>query len=135
MKVSTRALSRKFVVAAWLLSLVVVLAGEYKVGLTWSPNSETDLKGYRLYWGTNSGTNLAVTDFQYTTNILAPSNVVHVSVTGGTRWVFAVTAYNEANLESELSLPVTVEFDSPTLAAVSGFRTGLVFSVSISTNR
>ena len=133
MKVSTRLVSRKFAVAAWLLSLVAVLAGEYNVGLTWSPNPENDLKGYRIYWGTNSGTNLALTDFQYTTNIYAPSNVVYVSVAGRTRWVFAVTAYNEANLESELSLPVTVEFDSPALAAVSGFSTGLVFSVS--TNR
>ena len=66
------------------------------VTLAWDPNSETDLAGYKVYYGTASGV--------YGAPITLGKTTTH-TVTGlapGT-YYFAVTAYNTAGLESGFS--------------------------------
>lgn len=80
----------------------------HNVTLAWNANTETNLAGYKLYWGTASGS--------YTR-----SNVLN-TVTSGTitnlsssvTYFFAVTAYNTAGLESGFSTQVS--WTSPTNA-------------------
>ena len=69
--------------------------------MAWDPNPESDLAGYVLHWGTQSGV--------YTNN-LNVGNVTLQQVTGlddGTTYYFVVTAYNRSNLVSEPSAEVS----------------------------
>ncbi len=67
------------------------------VTLEWDPNTEPDLAGYKVYYGTAPRT--------YGTPITL-GKVTTYTVTGltpGTTYYFAVTAYNTAGLESGFS--------------------------------
>jgi hypothetical protein len=74
------------------------------VTLAWDANTESDLAGYKVYWGKATGvyTNSPIPTVApsatptYTTPVLA----------NGT-WYFAVTAYNTAGLESGYSNEVS----------------------------
>jgi hypothetical protein len=71
------------------------------VTLAWDPNPESDVVGYRLYYGTTSRAYPNVTDV---------GKVTTSSVSGlvsGTTYFFAVTAYNSAALESAYSAEIT----------------------------
>lgn len=78
-------------------NLVVATTGESTadpVGLAWDQNSEPDVTGYKLHYGTAPGV--------YGTTIDV-GNAVIGSVTGltyNTTYYFAVTAYNSEGLES-----------------------------------
>ena len=64
------------------------------VGLAWDPNSEADVTGYKLYYGTAPGTYTEAIDV---------GNAVTKDVTGlvyDTTYYFSVTAYNAEGLES-----------------------------------
>jgi len=76
------------------------LAEAGDVGLIWDPNPETDLAGYRVYVGTASRTYGP----PITTGI-QPSYVL-TSLPPGT-YYFAVTAFNNAGLESGFSNEVS----------------------------
>ena len=68
-----------------------------QITLEWDPNSEPDLAGYKLYYGTASG--------NYT-NAIDVGNQVTYTVTGlnpGVTYYFAVTAYNTSGFESDYS--------------------------------
>lgn len=70
------------------------------VTLAWDPNTESDLAGYKLYYGTASGV--------YGT-VISVGNQTTYTVTGlpaGT-YYFAVTAYNTEGLESGFSNEVS----------------------------
>jgi hypothetical protein len=82
------------------------VADSRDVTLTWDPNAEADLKGYRVYYGTSSGNYTSVIDV---------GNQVTCTVTGltpGETYYFAATAYNNIGLESDYSteLVYTVPF-------------------------
>jgi len=68
--------------------------------LAWDPNSETNLAGYKVYFGMASGVynapNIIGTETTYTVNGLGPGT-----------WYFAVTAYNTEGLESGYSNEVS----------------------------
>ena len=66
------------------------------VALKWNPNSETDLAGYRIYYGTSSAPFAQAMEVH--TNSASVSNLV-----GGATYTFAVTAYNDAGAESTFS--------------------------------
>lgn len=78
----------------------------------WDPNSESDLAGYKFYWGTSSR--------QYT-QIKDVGNYTTTEVTGFTSgiWYFAVTAYNTSGLESSYSNEVVINFDNNNLMSPS----------------
>jgi len=87
-----------------VLSPSLVMAGD--VTLAWDPNSETDLAGYKLYYGTASGA--------YTESIDV-GNVNEFTITGldtGVLYYFAATAYDVDGNESYYSNEVSHEIAS-----------------------
>ncbi len=67
------------------------------ITLDWNPNTESDLAGYKLYFGTAPG--------DYST-IINTGNVIEYTVDGfeiGTTYYFALSAFDNANNESGLS--------------------------------
>lgn len=80
--------------------LLMALAAELRAGqvtLAWDPNTETDLAGYKLYYGNATRAYSEVVDL---------GNVTTFVVTGllpGQTYFFAVTAYNIAQAESSYS--------------------------------
>jgi hypothetical protein len=73
------------------------VAGPNEAILTWDANTETDLAGYNVYFGTASG--------QYGTPEDAGNVTTYTlqNLTSGTRYFFAVSAYDLAGNESTLS--------------------------------
>ena len=68
--------------------------------LAWDPNTESDLAGYRVHYGTASGSYTVHTDVH---------NVTTYTVTGltaGQTYYFAATAYDASGNESGYSNPV-----------------------------
>ena len=70
------------------------------VNLAWDPNSEPDLAGYRVYFGTGSG------NYTQTMEVETPSATVP-DLTEGVVYYFAVTAYNTEGVESGYSNEVS----------------------------
>ena len=71
--------------------------GSYELKLAWNASISTDVTGYRIHYGTASGT--------YTTSIVL-GNVTTATVSGladGATYHFAVSAFNAAGLESGFS--------------------------------
>jgi FG-GAP-like repeat/Fibronectin type III domain len=82
--------------------------------LAWNPNTDPNLGGYVLYWGTQSGV--------YTSNSNV-GNVTTTQVTGladGTVYYFAVEAYNTAGLMSGYSNEVSGQTSGGTPPAYGG---------------
>lgn len=79
---------------------VMVLNGDGRVDLSWNHNRENDLAGYNVYYSyTYEG--------RYTLIGTTRNNYfVDYDVTNGTRYYYAVTAFDYNNNESELSLEV-----------------------------
>jgi hypothetical protein len=71
------------------------------VTLSWIPNPEPDIAGYRVYYRATAGDSSEVTDVGNTTTFTV-SNLVD-----GVTYVFSVTAYNSASLESQPSAEVS----------------------------
>jgi len=103
---------RQFHLAFFLLPLAFCLLPSFvsaaDVTLAWDANSESDLAGYVLHYGTSSG--------NYTSNIDV-GNTTQYTITGlqsGVTYYFAATAYDNNNLESTYSqeLAYTVVVDS-----------------------
>ena len=67
------------------------------VTLAWDRNPETDVTGYQLYYGTNSGI------YSQTVNVGNTTEVVIPDLESRTTYYAVVTAYNTAGLESFLS--------------------------------
>lgn len=115
---STKVLRTEWIllVAFSLFFLSGVNAGDLIV--SWDPNTEPDLLGYRIYYGTSSG--------NYTT-VIDVGNVTNYTVSGfseGIEYFFAVTAYDTAYNESDFSLEVsaTIKVDDiipPTIYSVN----------------
>jgi hypothetical protein len=76
------------------------MVGE-SVTLAWDPNSEPDLAGYRLYYGTASRS------YYRTVEVAGGTSVPVADLDPGTTYYFAVTAYNTAGLESDFSNEVS----------------------------
>lgn len=84
------------------------------IGLAWDANSETDLVGYKVYWGTTSRS--------YGTPIVVPGTPAAPTYTltgfsGGT-YFFAVTAYNagaESGYSNEVSATILPNPPPPTV--------------------
>lgn len=90
-----------FIVSTLLLLLLLTLfpgrLGASALTVAWDPNTEDDLAGYKVYYGTQSGNYDFVVDVgnvaQYTVSNLEPE----------TQYYFAVTAYDTSGNESDFS--------------------------------
>ena len=104
-----------------LLIFVATSVMAADVTLQWDPNSEPDLAGYKIYYGTASRTYGEPIDVgnvtTYTAKDLEP----------GTKYYFAATAYNEDGYESDYSNEVM--WGIPT--APSNFRITVTVTVEV----
>lgn len=85
----------------------------HSVKLTWDPNPEPDLAGYKIYYGNGS---------RNYHNVINVGNVVIVQVDGLTeniKWYFAATAYDTAANESGYSNEVWILFEDSTIIDMS----------------
>ena len=83
------------------LLLVSVLAQAAQVQITWNPNTETDLAGYKVYAGTAPG------QYGAPITVTAPSYTFQ-EVTDKTTYYIAVSAFDTSGNESALSDEVSV---------------------------
>lgn len=94
-------IARTFLATIAGILLPSYFAAADSVTLVWDPNTEPDLAGYRIYYGTNSGL------WNITIDV---GNVTNVTISGlarGVTYYFVATAYNTANLESDPSNEVS----------------------------
>ena len=80
-----------------IFMIVGQIAYGASLNLTWSPNTESDLAGYNVYYGTSSGSYGSPLDV---------GNVTEYELTGleeGIRYYVAITVYDTADNESEKS--------------------------------
>jgi hypothetical protein len=77
-----------------------------EVNLQWDPNSETNIAGYRIHYGTASG------NYIHHQDVGKQSTCTVTELIPGTTYYFAATAYNTSGLESDYSNEVmyTVPF-------------------------
>lgn len=87
--------------ALLLLSCWQSLATYQSVTLSWDANPEPDIAGYRVYYRTAVGDSSEVVDVGNTTTFTVPS------LGDGITYLFSVTAYNNASLESQPSAEVS----------------------------
>lgn len=105
---------------------VLGLATSVVVG--WNANTESDLAGYVLYWGTKSGTYAAAVDVGKDTSYQFDN------VGTGVTYYVVVTAYDTAGNESDYSkevslyVPAVVQEPSVSLTLVSPARGAVVSS-------
>src|SRR5258705_3557727 len=92
--------------AAWWRALVAQLAITFlfvcsadagQISLAWTANTESNLAGYKLYYGTSSHTYQASIDVGNRTTYIA------TGLQTGQTYYFAVTAYNTSGAESGYS--------------------------------
>ena len=99
----SRKLSRNLVFFSVLLValLISVWARAEQVTLAWDANTEPDLAGYRVHYGTASGSYTSSVDVhKVTTSSIG-------TLTAGQTYYFAVTAYNASGNESGYSNQVS----------------------------
>ena len=85
---------------AWFATAAVQAAPD-RVTVAWDPNPETDIAGYRVYYG-RVGTTV--------TNMVSPGTLTQqqvISLLPATQYWFYVTAFNAAGLESDPSQVLT----------------------------
>jgi len=127
----SKKLSRNLVFFSVLLValLISVWARAEQVTLAWDANTEPDLAGYKVHYGTASGS--------YTVHIDV-HNVTTYTVTGltaGQTYYFVVTAYNAANNESgysnQVSYSVPAANGAPATPATPTGASGALVNASI----
>lgn len=105
--------------SVWFLCLLIVLGGllsaqaPVRVLLSWDPNPEPDIAGYRIHYGTNSRVYPTILDVGNVTC------TVVTNLTECTLYYFAATAYNTSALESDLSEEVSLYTDHCILLTVA----------------
>lgn len=96
------------------LSYAPVVRAAARVTLAWDANTEADLGGYKVYYGTSSGAYPFVVDAGNVTT-QAISNLQD-----GVIYYFAATAYNTAGLESDFSTQISHAIPVAPRAATTG---------------
>lgn len=90
----------------WLVEVCPAIAGQ-SVTLAWNANTETNLAGYRLYYGT------ATRSYSGIVPVSAPQTRATVTnLQAGGTYYFAVTAYTRDGLESDYSDEVSYRVPS-----------------------
>lgn len=118
-----------------IIGLMLILSWETpalaaNADLSWSANTETDLAGYKVYYGTSSRSYGAPVDVGNRTTFTA------TGLSEGQTYYFAVTAYNAAGSESGLSTEVSKTFPDTTPPVLSAMAAGSITSTgAVSTLR
>ena len=92
-----------------LLITVSLMAANNSLKLEWDPNSEKDLAGYNVYYGTSSGSYAHGVDVGNETSCLIP----YSEFESGKTYYFAATAYDESGNESDYSNEVSKTIVKP----------------------
>jgi len=92
---------RKLVIVITILAITGI-ARAATVQVTWNPNTEEDLAGYRLYVGTASGQYGEPVDVGNVTG-----HVMEITPQHGATYYFALTAYDTSGNESGYSAEAT----------------------------
>jgi hypothetical protein len=92
-----RSLILAILVSFALYSVAVVNANAGQVTLQWNANTEPDLAGYRVHYGTSSRS------YQYSTDVKNSTSCNISGLNSGTTYYFAVTAYDTHQNESRYS--------------------------------
>src|SRR5437870_4525381 len=107
-----------------LCSLAPALSSAAQVTLTWDPNTEPDLAGYKLYYGLSSGSYPSSVDV---------GNLTSYTLSGlleGRTYYFAATAYNRSLGESGFSNEVSKALADVTPPTVSMTAPAVVSTVA-----
>ena len=101
----------KKILAVILLSLTILILysstiSTASVTLAWDPNTEPDIAGYKIYYGTPVGNYTEVVNCGNTTNTTIQG------LFSGMTYAFYATCYNTSGLESEPSNVVEYEVPS-----------------------
>jgi len=101
-------------VLLFLLTTKIVFAGSATV--SWNANSEPDLAGYNIYYGTTSRNGSSVKPYPGSTmvSVTGTTTKAFTGLTEGATYYFSVTAYDNSNNESEYSQEVVKEVPFPT---------------------
>lgn len=94
----------------WILGVLLLLPGYAQAAsaiVSWSPNNEPDLAGYKVHYGTAPGTYANTVDVANVTSYTVPNLAV------GNTYYFAVTAYDTTGNSSGLSTEVTLAVPAP----------------------
>ena len=83
-----------------LVCMMMPLGGA--VLLTWLPNTEADVQGYKVYYGTSLG------NYQVQTDVGKISQYRIDNLSENTTYYFTLTAYDTAGNESDFATPVSV---------------------------
>lgn len=125
-KLSRRLLFFSALLIAFLLS---VWARAESVSLTWNPNTELDLAGYKLHYGTASNSYSVHIDVH---------NVTTYTVTGlaaGQTYYFAATAYdtagNESGYSNQVSHTIPALNGPPTTPAIPSGASGALVNTTV----
>src|SRR5580704_1635155 len=115
-------------VSLWIISSSIACASQ-SASLQWSPETGTNVAGYALYVGTNSG--------NYTSRIDVTTNTLGTvsGLTNGTTYYFVVTAYDPEDVESTPSNEadfVAPGSNPPTLNAVTNYNMAALGQLTIS---
>ena len=88
----------RFIVAVLLFPLWLSAAAQAAtVTLAWDANSETNVAGYIVYWGTTSS------NYTCTTNVGNQTTATLTGLTYGTTYYFSATAFDQDGLESDFA--------------------------------
>jgi hypothetical protein len=99
------------------------------VTLVWNQNLESDIAGYRIYYGASSGT------YTNSADTGGETSATVVNLHEGIIYYFAVTAYNSAGLESDFSNEYRYLVPMPLnqVEMALGTNSGFVLKVTSST--
>ena len=89
------------IVVCLIIGIIASNALAAQATLAWDPNTESDLAGYRVHYGTASGSYTVHTDVHNVTSYTM------TGLTAGQTYYFAATAYDASGNESGYSNPVS----------------------------
>jgi hypothetical protein len=99
-KLSVKRVFNHFLFAA-IFILTSSLAHSFQLSLTWDPNNEPNIAGYKVYYGTVSS------DYKFNVDVGKNTIVTISDLELSKTYYFAVTAYdvdgNESNFSAEIS--------------------------------
>ena len=90
-----------------LLMLISTSLFAGNVTVSWDANSESDLAGYKIYYGTASG------NYDKVVNVGNTSSQKIENLTDGQTYYFVVTAFDASGNESDFSAEVNIVVQPP----------------------